>query len=55
MRVHIPERDVMVATQRPEGLSALNILEGVVAAIEPDSEGMMRVRIRTGETDAGAL
>jgi molybdate transport system ATP-binding protein len=48
VRVHIPERDVMVATIRPEGLSALNIIEGVVAAIEPDSEGMARIRIRSG-------
>lgn len=49
VRVHIPERDVMVATQRPEGLSALNILEGTLVAIEPDEEGMMRLRIRSGE------
>lgn len=48
VRVHIPERDVMVAIIRPEGLSALNIIEGVVAAIEPDGEGMARIRIRSG-------
>lgn len=51
VRVHIPERDVMVATLRPEGLSALNILEGRIVSIEPDGEGMMRVRIRSGEDD----
>ncbi|WP_117193314.1 molybdenum ABC transporter ATP-binding protein [Rhizobium terrae] len=49
VRVHIPERDVMVATRRPEGLSALNILEGRIAAIEPDTDGMVRIRIRAGE------
>jgi molybdate transport system ATP-binding protein len=49
VRVHIPERDVMVAIQRPEGLSALNILEGAIAAIEPDGDGMVRIRIRCGE------
>lgn len=49
VRIHIPERDVMIATIRPEGLSALNIIEGEVAAIEPDGEGMARVRIRCGE------
>jgi molybdate transport system ATP-binding protein len=49
VRVHIPERDVMVATQRPEGLSALNILEGAIAAIEPDGDGMVRIRIRCGD------
>ncbi|AYD03967.1 molybdenum ABC transporter ATP-binding protein [Neorhizobium sp. NCHU2750] len=48
VRIHIPERDVMVAIIRPEGLSALNILEGVVSAIEPDVDGMVRVRIRSG-------
>ncbi|WP_105436685.1 molybdenum ABC transporter ATP-binding protein [Neorhizobium sp. T25_13] len=48
VRVHIPERDVMVATRRPEGLSALNILDGIIAAIEPDGDGMARVRIRCG-------
>lgn len=48
VRVHIPEREVMVATRRPEGLSALNILEGAIAAIEPDGEGMARIRIRCG-------
>ena len=49
VRVHIPERDVMVATRRPEGLSALNILEGAIAAIEPDGDGMVRIRILCGE------
>ncbi len=49
VRVHIPERDVMVATRRPEGLSALNILEGTIAAMEPDGDGMVRIRIRCGE------
>ncbi|MGK6314249.1 molybdenum ABC transporter ATP-binding protein [Neorhizobium sp. DT-125] len=49
VRVQIPERDVMVATRRPEGLSALNILEGAIASIEPDGEGMVRIRIRSGE------
>ncbi len=48
VRVHIPERDVMVATHRPEGLSALNILDGIIAAIEPDGDGMARIRIRCG-------
>ncbi|MCC2614051.1 molybdenum ABC transporter ATP-binding protein [Neorhizobium petrolearium] len=49
VRVHIPERDVMVAIRRPEGLSALNILDGHVASMEPDGEGMVRIRIRCGE------
>jgi molybdate transport system ATP-binding protein len=48
VRLHLPERDVMVATRRPEGISALNILEGTIAAIEPEAEGMTRLRIACG-------
>ncbi|TWF58373.1 molybdenum ABC transporter ATP-binding protein [Neorhizobium alkalisoli] len=49
VRVHIPERDVMVAIKRPEGLSALNLLEGRISALEPDAEGMTRLRIQCGD------
>lgn len=45
VRLRIPARDVMVATVRPEGLSALNVIEGIVEAIEPDGEGMASLRI----------
>ncbi|MCR6499323.1 molybdenum ABC transporter ATP-binding protein [Shinella sp. CPCC 101442] len=48
VRLRIPARDVMVATVRPEGLSALNILEGAVESIDPDGEGMASVRIACG-------
>jgi molybdate transport system ATP-binding protein len=48
VRLRIPARDVMVATVRPEGLSALNILEGTLEAIEPDGEGMASLRIACG-------
>jgi molybdate transport system ATP-binding protein len=48
VRLRVPARDVMVATVRPEGLSALNIIEGHVSAIEPDGEGMARIHIRSG-------
>ncbi|KIP98034.1 molybdenum ABC transporter ATP-binding protein [Agrobacterium tumefaciens] len=44
VRVHIPARDVMLATVRPEGLSALNILEGSIAEIMPASDGMVMVQ-----------
>ncbi len=33
MRVRIPARDVILATQRPEGLSLHNVLAGRVTAI----------------------
>ena len=48
VRLRIPARDVMVATVRPEGLSALNILEGRIEAVEPDGEGMASLRIACG-------
>jgi len=48
VRLRIPARDVMVATVRPEGLSALNILEGTVETMEPDGEGMASLRIACG-------
>jgi molybdate transport system ATP-binding protein len=48
VRLRIPARDVMVATIRPEGLSALNVLEGRIGAIEPDGEGMSGVQIACG-------
>ena len=48
VRLRIPARDVLVATVRPEGISALNILEGVVEAVDPDGEGMANLRIACG-------
>ncbi|MBB4570347.1 molybdenum ABC transporter ATP-binding protein [Rhizobium leucaenae] len=45
VRVHIPARDVMLATARPEGLSALNILEGRVAAIDTAADGTVEVKV----------
>ena len=35
LRVRIPARDVLVATERPRGLSARNILPGRVATLTP--------------------
>lgn len=37
VRVRVRARDVMIATARPEGLSALNVLEATVVAIRPDA------------------
>jgi len=49
VRVHIPARDVMLATVRPEGLSALNILEGHVAGIA-FADGMALVQVACSGT-----
>lgn len=35
VRIRIRARDVMIATERPAGLSALNILPGIIVAISP--------------------
>jgi molybdate transport system ATP-binding protein len=45
VRVHIPARDVMLATVRPEGLSALNILEGVIREIGAAADGMVEIGV----------
>ena len=48
VRIHVRARDVMIATRRPEGLSALNVLAGVVASLDLDDEGLAEVRIDAG-------
>ncbi|NVP56161.1 molybdenum ABC transporter ATP-binding protein [Mycoplana rhizolycopersici] len=48
VRVHIPARDVMLAIERPSGLSALNILDGRIETIVEDSDGMVTVRVDCG-------
>ncbi len=47
-RVLIPARDVMLATLKPEGLSALNILEGRVATVSASEDGMVTVQVDCG-------
>ena len=48
VRVRIPARDVMLATTRPEGLSALNILEGEVRDIGAVTDGTVEVKVDCG-------
>ncbi|QPB19579.1 molybdenum ABC transporter ATP-binding protein [Rhizobium sp. 007] len=48
VRVHIPSRDVMLATVRPEGLSALNIIDGIIRQISPAQDGTVEVQIDCG-------
>jgi len=45
VRLHIRARDVMVATERPRGLSALNVLAGTVSAIGSRGEPLVEVAI----------
>lgn len=48
VRLRIPARDVMLATYRPEGLSALNILEGRVGSLSAGADGTVEVRLDCG-------
>lgn len=45
VRLRIRARDVMIATVEPKGLSALNVLAGTIAAIEPGEGASVEVRI----------
>jgi molybdate transport system ATP-binding protein len=47
-RVLIPARDVMLATVKPEGLSALNILKGDISDISAPEDGMVTVSVDCG-------
>lgn len=48
VRVHIPARDVMLATARPEGISALNIFEGQILSIDGDDHDMVQIAVDCG-------
>ncbi len=45
VRVHVPARDVILATVRPEGLSALNVLHGRIVDIAISDDGMAMVQV----------
>ena len=45
LRVRLRARDVMIAVEKPQGLSALNMLPGVIAAIQPVSENTLDIRL----------
>ncbi|MFG1463952.1 molybdenum ABC transporter ATP-binding protein [Xanthobacter sp. DSM 24535] len=48
VRVRIPARDVMIALAPPQGLSALNVLEGQIAEIGAPADGMVDIRLLCG-------
>jgi molybdate transport system ATP-binding protein len=48
VRILIPARDVMLATMKPEGLSALNILAGIVLQLAPADDGTVEVQMDCG-------
>ena len=48
LRVRIRARDVILATARPHGISALNVLAGTVEALVPTGEEALEVQLRLG-------
>ena len=48
VRIRIRARDVIVATRKPEGLSALNILAGTIAGIAEGEGALADIRIDCG-------
>jgi molybdate transport system ATP-binding protein len=48
VRIRIRARDVMIATTRPDGLSALNVLSGVVRALDATGDGLVEVGLDCG-------
>jgi molybdate transport system ATP-binding protein len=48
LRLYIAARDVMLATRRPEAISALNVLEGTIADLSPTRQGSVDVRVNCG-------
>jgi molybdate transport system ATP-binding protein len=49
LRVHIPAREVLLATVRPVGISALNVLEGRILSITPAGNGAADVELACGQ------
>ncbi|QWW67723.1 molybdenum ABC transporter ATP-binding protein [Rhizobium sp. WYJ-E13] len=45
VRIRIPARDVMLATRKPKGLSALNILAGTITQVSPAEDGTVEIRL----------
>jgi molybdate transport system ATP-binding protein len=48
IRVRIRARDVIIATKLPEGLSALNVLAGRIAALKETADGLVEVGLDCG-------
>jgi len=48
VRVRIRARDVMIATTRPDGLSALNVLSGVISGLDSTADGLVDVGLNCG-------
>jgi molybdate transport system ATP-binding protein len=54
VRVHIAARDVMLATERPVGISALNVLEGRVLGVREADGASVTVEVACGSETLAA-
>ncbi|RVO76119.1 molybdenum ABC transporter ATP-binding protein [Sinorhizobium medicae] len=48
LRLYVAGRDVMLATRRPEDISALNVLPGRIVSLSPPRQGSVDVRVDCG-------
>ncbi|MGH8208415.1 MAG: molybdenum ABC transporter ATP-binding protein [Steroidobacteraceae bacterium] len=48
VRVQLLARDIILATEKPQGLSVRNALQGVIAEISPDDEAAVLVKVDIG-------
>jgi molybdate transport system ATP-binding protein len=48
VRVQLLARDIIIATERPHGLSVRNSLEGVIAEMAPDEDNAILVKVDVG-------
>ncbi|ADO43450.1 molybdenum ABC transporter ATP-binding protein [Ketogulonicigenium vulgare] len=51
-QIRIAAQDVMIALERPQGLSALNILPAVIRDLQPDDAGGVLIGLQLGEVRA---
>jgi molybdate transport system ATP-binding protein len=47
-RVQLLARDIILATEKPQGLSVRNTLQGVISAMSPDEEDAVLVKVDIG-------
>ncbi len=50
LRIQILARDVLIATEKPQGLSALNVIEARVVCVRPRSAAIADVELACGES-----
>ena len=48
VRVQLLARDIILATEKPQGLSVRNMLQGVVSEMSPDEDDAVLVKVDIG-------